>query len=329
MTDKKRVPWLRLNVTAYQDPAVRLARCGAVYPWVLTQVKIHGNGRITREALHHDLAAIDLNIPPELAKEQLDGMFARGLCTEAADGTVSVKSWSTYQPDNRPHSSERKPRRRRSIKDPPPPVPAVSPGDSPGAPGEVPGNPGADSDNDGDENPTPPTPVGVAGLVYDGYSEADLEASVNETRIVDGVVHYTARAVHLQLVRQWPDEWWHKTNHHRFSGEICAFPKDVVDAAFAEVRLRKYERPWPMKKVCESLERRGVAKPQVDAEAGRKAAVQQQVERLRRNDRELRTLIEECIAAKVAPPMPIRELIVERLLLWNERVPPLFTGELS
>ena len=80
-----------LSTLSYLDEDVRLARCGAVWPWVLcqlAQVK-DGSGSVEKERLSPRLAAQDLNIPLALAKRQIASAIEYGLLSEE-DGELTT-----------------------------------------------------------------------------------------------------------------------------------------------------------------------------------------------------------------------------------------------
>jgi len=74
----------------YDD--VRTAGCGAVWPWILCQLKLAG-GAATPRQLRHELAALELGIPLALAKWQISGTLSFGLLVEGDDGLIRAKGW--------------------------------------------------------------------------------------------------------------------------------------------------------------------------------------------------------------------------------------------
>lgn len=99
-------PWLRLDVQTYADAKVRIGRCGAVWPWCLATIKRCG-GTASDEDLDHMLAAADLCIPLDLAREQIEGAKRVGLLVQQ-DGEWTTPRWDEYQPDPRVRGSARR-----------------------------------------------------------------------------------------------------------------------------------------------------------------------------------------------------------------------------
>ena len=96
---RKGNPWIRFDVQTYMDAKVRLGRCGAVWPWVLTTLKRCG-GSVTDEDLEPVLCAADLCIEVEQVEAQLAGAKRVGLLVRSGDEWVTP-GWDTYQPDPR------------------------------------------------------------------------------------------------------------------------------------------------------------------------------------------------------------------------------------
>lgn len=312
----KRRPWLRLDATTYQDTLVRLGQCGAVWPWVLCQMKLHF-GECRDADIDPRLAALDCGIPLDLAEKQLKGVQEVGLLIQGQDGRWRVRSWSAYQPDPRSHSSHRG---DGSTNEPS----QDEPGNSQG----LPIAPRHDSDGDGDKDNNPP-PSG--GTPRGAESGNDLPT----VRVVDGIEHYTAKGVLEVLVPLWPDEFWTRPNHMRFAGEVCReYPKATIDRAAAECRLRKPDKPWGFKRVCDRQQgkrpKRGnagtaAAVPQTSSgDAIRAQAQREQVARLNQNPAELDALIADLRLAQERPHPALRAAIARRLTSLGKVVDPLF-----
>lgn len=313
------VPWLRLNVTVFQETKVQLAGCGAVYPWMLARVKLLGNGTVTRMDMHPKLAARDLSIPVDIAHEQIEGAFEFGLFTEADDGSVTVDDWHQFQIDPRPNSRYRKkktsPKQSRST----PGTPRDVPGTPHPSPGDVPIGPWVDNDYDKDRS-TPLTPLGG------GAAEEQGSAGTPPKRQVAGVEHYTAQGLKLRLIPIWPIEW-HRPNAGTFLANLAKFPASVVDAAITEATSKGHDKPWILKTLCQKYEK----KAQAGAESGQKIqeeAMRQQLRRMEQDPAEVHALAQDCLAAKVRPPNDeVRRLIVRWYETEGLSVPELFRGD--
>ena len=96
-TRKKGRPYLKLDPQCHNDSKVRRARAGAAWPWVLCRLK-HGMGTCADEEIDHELLALDLNIPEDLAEEQLAGLQRVGLLVRAAPEHAP----EGYPPDSHP-----------------------------------------------------------------------------------------------------------------------------------------------------------------------------------------------------------------------------------
>lgn len=89
-------PWLRLDASMHSDAKIRIAQAGAVWPWVLCQMKRCG-GRLTDDDLMPGLAALDCSITAEQAAAQLDGLKRVELLVKG-DGWWTTPMWDVYQP---------------------------------------------------------------------------------------------------------------------------------------------------------------------------------------------------------------------------------------
>lgn len=297
----KKVPWFRFNVTAYNDPAVRLAGCGAVWPWLMAQAKLNGN-KLSEAARHPRLAAMDLNIPVDLAREQIDGAIEQGLLIVDENGDASIRNWARYQPDSRPHSSQRKQAPtvpREQPRDSPGITPGL-PGSNPGSPGELPGSPGVDGDGDGDGDNNTSSPHAPA-VRFDGAVEK-----------------YTFEYVLAQLTERWRNERWFTPNHSKFAAEIANYPKWVLDAAFKdEASIAALQRPFGFKRVCERAAAKGrPATPESRAEAFLAQA--------QADPEMLDALIGDFIGANERPPDHLLGAMIERLEATGREVPEVF-----
>lgn len=335
-----RRPWLRLDATVFQNATVRIAECGAIWPWILCQLKLNG-GACTALQLHPKLAANDLGIPREIAERQRIAAEENGLISAGADGLYRSRNWDKYQPDSRPWSGDRKKATKRVARKAPD---ASTVHDSQGTPEvsqSLPSPPRADGDGDGNKKTTTRTVGGSRdrdpgggesfGITSPGDGLPDAESILGPmTRIVDGVEHYTDRGARSVLIPAWPNEFWDQPNLHRFCIEIAnEFPKQVVDAALKMKGIRQLHRPFALKRYCQEAASKAGAKARITTTGDSllKQAQLEQLAELAADPELLDELIEDCRVAVERPSPEIRELIRERLTARGGVVDILFAEE--
>lgn len=351
MRQPGRRPWVRLDVTYCNDAAVRLARCGAVFPWLVCQLKLNG-GACSDTDLHPSLAAQDLNIPDELAAAQIEGAKRFGLLTKGADDRWRTPNWDKYQIDPRPNHRER---------DAAPPVStdrtgAGRPTDPPGRPGEntghgggvpfsprgVPGTDRADGtgrDVTNDGTLTPQTPLSGGWVSASGTQNQDdaggtIKADHDADRDItateeerDGVRWYTPHGAALAMMGRWRDEHWHMPALSRLSRDVAnAAPAEVIDLALTDQHTGTMFRPHGMLGVLKRLQapaKKGRLTDSASA-AVRDEGVAAMVAKYTRDPAEVASLVDELLVAGERPPPALLPVIHDHYKRARRAVPELF-----
>lgn len=294
--------WLRLELGVYHSAKVRLARAGAVWPWVLVQLKREGQGgKVPVVNLHPELAAADLHLPVDICDKQIRGLIQHGLL-KIRDGMYETPNWDDYQIDQRPtHKRRNKGKSENELETRSPEIP-------------TPTNTSTNTNTDPPSSEVPKLPE----LVDEPPAREEREEGEElETKVVDGVVHYTVGSVLMLLRDGWPGEDPMAAALARYAADVAKYPKAEIDAI---LNSKKPDKVWALKVWLERNRRGGRPKPKQP-----KRATKQQHEeaaaQMKPNDDELLLLADEMYSAGVTPDGPLRAEMVRVLKLHGKEIP--------
>lgn len=300
--------WLRLELGVYQSAKVRLARAGALWPWVLVQLKREGSGgRVPVVNLHPELAAADLHLPVDICEAQIKNLIGAGLLI-IQDGMYSTPNWSDYQIDGRPTSKRRKPRKSADESE-----------------NRSPGIPTLTNTSTNTNTSPPPTVPGVPELVDPPVAEQLVGGREEvQTRLIDGVEHYTAATVLVLLRETWPDQDPMASALMRCATEISGkYTRAEIDEGLASdtVKTGRTLKPFGFKIVLERQRRHGTKPRRGAAKEASASAMKAEAAKVKPNDSELLLLADELAAVNVKPDAELLPEIL-RVLEAHGKVAP-------
>lgn len=325
---KRKKPWFRLDASTYQTADIRLARCGAVWPWLLAQMKLarEPDGAVEPKAIDPSLAALDLGIDKATATRQIESAFEYGLIVRSEDGLVRTRNWSAYQPDPRAKSYDRGKN-------------TGSPGTNTPSPRDVPVGPWVDNDRDKDKDPLSPPEGGLRtsregegeGIPLtksplredpDGTTRVSSPPPAEEIR--DGEAYYTPWGLQMKVGSYWILPASEAERVHKICRKLVAYKKETIDAALSSEDRRRIDGPAGLESICRRIERRKAVYGLSDHEAARAENVAEAMAKLRTDPAKLDQLIEDCRMAQEKPPKELAKLIRARIRAKGEAIDRIF-----